>query len=90
MSSLTKRDRYEGVGLVFTTSREQWIDRNRAQISTRAEARSSKRTYTGLIVSTIAGVMFMARAYEIPGDKPGGHSEVLTPSLGVILTLPLT
>ena len=41
----------------------------------------------GLIVSTIAGVMFMARPNEILGDNPGGHSEVLTRSLGVIVSL---
>jgi hypothetical protein len=42
----------------------------------------------GLIVSTIAGVMFMARPDEIlDEDKRGGHSEVLTPSLGVIVSL---
>jgi len=73
--------------VVFRLPESQWIGRNRTQISTRAEARSSKRTYTGLIVSTIAGVMFMARPNEILGDNPGGHSEVLTRSLGVIVSL---
>ena len=86
MSTLTKRDRYEGVGVVFTTSRASGLT------GMGADEHASRRpvferTYTGLIVSTIAGVMFMARPDEILGDKPAGHSEVLTRSLGVIVSL---